>query len=93
MFSLTLLRILSAICVAIDEELCDGRPALFDPKTGVEYDCSDGQERCPAGSYCHKTLAAARCCPGGRLEDKLEFGSNCITPKAPIETERSGKKN
>jgi len=52
-----------------DEELCDGKQALIDSNTGLEYDCDEGRDSCPADSYCHKTTAnyqtVARCCPKG----------------------------
>jgi len=49
----------------IDEDLCDGEPALSNPLTGREYDCNRGKDMCPAGSYCHKLGTIARCCKEG----------------------------
>ena len=47
------------------EELCDGNKPLIDPATNFEYSCSVGEDMCPAGSYCHKLGAVARCCREG----------------------------
>ncbi|KAK6177684.1 hypothetical protein SNE40_015737 [Patella caerulea] len=46
-----------------EEEPCDGLPALISPLTGKDYDCQDGSDRCPSGSYCHRGSFFAKCCP------------------------------
>ncbi len=59
------------------EELCDGNKPLIDPATNFEYSCSMGEDMCPAGSYCHKLGAVARCCREGEcttgMLSKIEF--------------------
>lgn len=63
-----LLLLLNVIyfCVDIDEELCDGQPALINPVTGKEYNCHRGNDICPTGSYCHILGTIAECCGEGR---------------------------
>lgn len=48
------------------EEMCDGNAALVDPSTGSEYDCGNGRDSCPAGSYCHRVSGVSRCCKEGK---------------------------
>ena len=49
----------------IDEEMCDGAPALRNPATGREYNCASGLETCPSGTYCHRVGGRAKCCEEG----------------------------
>ena len=63
----------------MDEELCDGNTALVNPTTGYDYDCMNGRETCPAGSYCHRVDSSAKCCKEG----KANSGETCINlPRA-----------
>lgn len=43
---------------------CDGETPLIDSSTGKEYFCGEGEgnKKCPANSYCHKTSHFAKCC-------------------------------
>ena len=47
------------------EELCDGNPPMINPASDREYDCGNGRDTCPAGSYCHRVDGEARCCQEG----------------------------
>lgn len=48
---------------------CGNNKAMIDLSTGLEIDCGNGPHRqdCPPGTYCHITLAAARCCPKSEI--------------------------
>lgn len=48
---------------------CGNSKAMVEPTSGLEIDCGNGPHRqdCPAGSYCHITLTAARCCPKSKI--------------------------
>ena len=48
----------------MDEEICDGNLPLVNKNTGRDYDCENGKEKCPAGSYCHRVKGMAKCCKG-----------------------------
>nr|XP_049692713.1 agrin isoform X2 [Helicoverpa armigera] len=63
------------LCKGMEVRPCGNNKAMIDPTTGLEIDCGNGPHRqdCPAGSYCHITLTAARCCPKNdsrQLEEK-----------------------
>ncbi|CAH2050484.1 unnamed protein product, partial [Iphiclides podalirius] len=53
------------LCKGMEVRPCGNNKAMIDLTTGLEIDCGNGPHRqdCPAGSYCHITIAAARCCP------------------------------
>ncbi|GBP15490.1 Agrin [Eumeta japonica] len=53
------------LCKGMEVRPCGNNKAMVDETTGLEIDCGNGPHRqdCPAGSYCHITLTAARCCP------------------------------
>jgi len=53
---------MTCVCVDWEEELCDGKPVLINRETGLEYNCNEGRDICPAGSYCHQLVNVARCC-------------------------------
>ncbi|XP_067659548.1 agrin-like isoform X2 [Haliotis asinina] len=44
------------------EEPCDGNMPLVNEATGMDYNCSSGRDKCPAGSYCHQSLTFSKCC-------------------------------
>ncbi|KAL3860973.1 hypothetical protein ACJMK2_007067, partial [Sinanodonta woodiana] len=53
-------------CDGMSHELCDGEPALIDPRTNTDYRCSAGHH-CPGHSYCH--LQFGKCCSEAHLSD------------------------
>ncbi|XP_073957154.1 agrin-like isoform X3 [Choristoneura fumiferana] len=76
------------LCKGMEVRPCGNSKAMVEPTTGLEIDCGNGPHRqdCPAGSYCHITLTAARCCPKNdtkQYEDKkgncLEMGYGCCS--------------
>ncbi|XP_063548558.1 agrin-like [Cydia strobilella] len=76
------------LCKGMEVRPCGNSKAMVEPTTGLEIDCGNGPHRqdCPAGSYCHITLTAARCCPKNdtkQYEDKKggcsESGFGCCS--------------
>ncbi|XP_063822042.1 agrin-like isoform X2 [Ostrinia nubilalis] len=59
------LAVVPPIAMSMEVRPCGNNKAMIDPITGIEIDCGNGPHRqdCPAGTYCHITLTAARCCP------------------------------
>lgn len=53
----------------LEELPCDGDPPLVNETSGVELYCGEGPAHlsCPAGSYCHISVAGgfAKCCRDG----------------------------
>ncbi|XP_061708931.1 agrin-like isoform X5 [Cydia pomonella] len=69
------LAVVPPIAMSMEVRPCGNSKAMVEPTTGLEIDCGNGPHRqdCPAGSYCHITLTAARCCPKNdtkQYEDK-----------------------
>lgn len=64
----------------MDEELCDGNVALVNPTTGYDYDCMNGRETCPAGSYCHRVGGMAKCCKEGMQSRMSKTTLNYFPP-------------
>ena len=58
-------KISSMIFPDIDEEVCDGNQPLLNPMTGEDYNCGNGRDACPAGTYCHRVGNIAKCCQEG----------------------------
>nr|XP_037866862.1 agrin isoform X2 [Bombyx mori] len=67
------------LCKGMEVRPCGNNKAMLDPTTGLEIDCGNGPHRqdCPAGSYCHITLTAARCCPKNDSKVADEKKSHC----------------
>ncbi|XP_063375588.1 agrin-like isoform X6 [Cydia amplana] len=82
------LAVVPPIAMSMEVRPCGNSKAMVEPTTGLEIDCGNGPHRqdCPAGSYCHITLTAARCCPKNdtkQYEDKKggcsESGFGCCS--------------
>nr|XP_032526977.1 agrin-like isoform X4 [Danaus plexippus plexippus] len=59
------LAVVPPIAMSMEVRPCGNNRAIIDKSSGLEIDCGNGPHRqdCPAGSYCHITLTAAKCCP------------------------------
>ncbi|XP_063395298.1 agrin-like isoform X4 [Cydia fagiglandana] len=82
------LAVVPPIAMSMEVRPCGNSKAMVERTTGLEIDCGNGPHRqdCPAGSYCHITLTAARCCPKNdtkQYEDKKggcsESGFGCCS--------------